>query len=272
MPGVNPASTIGARLLGPLTAAAAAILSLAVSILPFLTPAWVAFEQERAGAATWTGYSEPDLRAVSDSILGDLVLGRGDFDVQLDGVPVLTPAERAHMRDVRGVFGGLALLAALSAVLIVVAFRRRRAAEARARTWLAIRRGAVTLAGVVVVLGLVAAVAFDAAFELFHRLFFAPGTYDFDPRTSRLVQLFPESFWSETAIAVGAVIVVLALLTAWLAGRRAERARALAAMVARLARPATPRARMAPSADVAPAPDATRGGTADRSVANGAPR
>jgi integral membrane protein (TIGR01906 family) len=64
------------------------------------------------------------------------------------------------------------------------------------------------------------AVAFDAAFEVFHRLFFAGGTYLFDPRTDRLVQLFPETFWSETATAVGAVILVLALGTAWFAGRR----------------------------------------------------
>ena len=250
IPDVNPASAVGARLLGPLTATAAAILILAVSILPFLTPAWVAFEQDRAQAAAWTGYSVPDLRVVSDSILRDLVLGRGDFDVQLGGTPVLTPAERAHMRDVRGVFGGLAVLAALSAIGVFVAFRRSRGPAARARTWLAIRRGAITLAGVVVILGLVAAVAFDAAFELFHRLFFAPGTYDFDPRTSRLVQLFPESFWSETAIAVGAVVVVVALATAWLAARRADRARALDAMVARLTRPAGDLTQPGPAAEV----------------------
>ena len=224
MPGVNPPSTVGARLLGPFVAAAAAILILAGSILPFLTPAWVAFEQDRAQAAAWTGYSEPDLRAVTNAILGDLVLDRGDFDVQLDGGPVLTPAERAHMRDVRGVFGGLALLAALSVVLVLVGFGRSRAPEGRTRMWLSIRRGAVSLAGVVVVLGLVAAVAFDAAFDLFHRLFFAPGTYDFDPRTSRLVQLFPERFWSETAIAVGVLMIALALAVAWLASRRAGRA------------------------------------------------
>lgn len=250
IPGVNPASAVGARLFGPFTAAAAAILILTVSILPFLTPAWVAFEQDRAQAAAWTGFGQPDLRLVTDSILGDLVLRRGDFDVQLGGAPVLTPAERAHMRDVRGVFGGLALLAALSAIVVVVAFRRSRAPAARTRTWLAIRRGAITLAGVVVVLGLVAAVAFDAAFELFHRLFFAPGTYDFDPRTSRLVQLFPETFWSETAIAVGAVIIVLALITAWLAARRADRARALDAMVARLTRPAADVTQPGPAPEV----------------------
>ena len=62
-----------------------------------------------------------------------------------------------------------------------------------------------------------------AAFEIFHRLFFAAGTYDFDPRTSRLVQLFPDQFWSETTIVVAALAIVLALATAWLAARQLAR-------------------------------------------------
>ncbi|HYN68721.1 MAG TPA: DUF1461 domain-containing protein [Candidatus Eisenbacteria bacterium] len=262
---MNSARAVGARLLGPVIAAAAAILVLAVSILPFLTPAWVAFEQDRAQAAAWTGYSQPDLRAVSNAILGDLVLGRGDFDVQLNGAAVLTPDERAHMRDVRGVFGGLLLLAAAAAVLLGAALRLSRGPDRGAKVWLAIRRGAVTLAGVVVVLGLVALVAFDAAFELFHRLFFAPGTFTFDPRTSRLVQLFPETFWLETAIAAGVLIVVLALAVAWLAGRRAgSRASGLEDEAWAPARAA---ATISPGGPLGP-----RSGPAEPSVTNGGRR
>ena len=37
---------------------AAALVIVAIAILPFLTPAWVGFEQGRAQAAAWTGYSE----------------------------------------------------------------------------------------------------------------------------------------------------------------------------------------------------------------------
>jgi len=69
--------------------------------------------------------------------------------------------------------------------------------------------------------------AFDAAFEVFHRLFFAGGTYLFDPATDRLVQLFPFKFWDETTMAVGAVIVAISLLVAFVAGRRARRAAAV---------------------------------------------
>ena len=60
----------------------------------------------------------------------------------------------------------------------------------------------------------IGAFAFDAVFELFHRLFFAGGTYTFDARTDRLVQLFPDQFWFETSLALGALMVLLCLV-AW---------------------------------------------------------
>jgi len=66
-------------------------------------------------------------------------------------------------------------------------------------------------------------VAFDQLFETFHEIFFPAGSYLFDPRTDRLVQLFPFQFWDETAMAVGVVIIALALSVAFLAGRRARR-------------------------------------------------
>ena len=64
----------------------------------------------------------------------------------------------------------------------------------------------------VVAVGSVAALFFDATFDVFHRIFFASGSYTFDPVNERLVQLFPEQFWSETAIALAFVILGLSLL------------------------------------------------------------
>ena len=60
-----------------------------------------------------------------------------------------------------------------------------------------------------VALGIVGLTSFDTAFEVFHELFFPAGSFLFDPSTDRLVQLFPETFWVETTIAVGVVIIVL---------------------------------------------------------------
>ena len=200
-------------------ALATAITIVAFTIPLFLNPAWVGFEQGRAQATAWTGFSEADLRTATDSILADLVVGPPDFDVAVGGTPVLEERERAHMRDVRGVFIGFFVVAGILAV-VAIAIAATRHADRRVATWRSVRAGALGLVATLVVAGIVALVAFDALFEIFHRLLFAGGSYTFDPRTDRLVQLFPFQFWQETAIAVGVVAIVVALIVAAVAGRR----------------------------------------------------
>ena len=208
-------------------AVATAVVLVAIGVAPFLSPAWVFAEQDRAHADAWTGWPPAEVHRVTGEVLHDLVLGPPAF-AQLDptGAPVFDAREQGHLRDVRSVFGVAAALA-LAALLVllgaaVVGARRPRAAEL---AWHAVLLGSRALAVAVVGLGLVAVVAFDAAFEVFHRLFFAQGTYTFDPLTERLVQLFPDAFWSETSIALGAVLLILAIGTATLAGRRVAAAR-----------------------------------------------
>jgi integral membrane protein (TIGR01906 family) len=206
-----------------LTAVATAIVIVAVSVVPFLSPPWVAFEQGRAEAAAWTGFSEADLRVATDAILADLIVGPPDFDVQVGGAKVLNAREQQHMRDVRAVFAGFAALAILAALGLVALYVGARASGHVERWWAAVRNGARGLILVVIVGAVVAAVAFDAAFEVFHRLFFASGSYLFDPATDRLVQLFPFTFWSETTMALGVVIVLLAIALALIASWRLRR-------------------------------------------------
>ncbi len=209
---------------------ATAFVILGLTMIPFFTPAWIHFEQDRAGSAGLTGYASADVYRVTDSIVHDLILG-GEFDVNRPSCPplsscpmptVLDQAEISHMRDVRGVFGGFALVVVVSlAGLLIAGWRlRRAAASARATTWAAVRRGAAWLAILLVVLGVVALTAFDTAFTLFHEVFFPGGNWSFDPRTEKLVQLFPDQFWSDTTMAWGAVAIAVSILVAWFAGRR----------------------------------------------------
>jgi integral membrane protein (TIGR01906 family) len=213
-------SSAGGRIASISIAIATAVVIVAVAILPFLTPAWVGFEQGRAQASAFTGYGEADLRAATDAILADLVLGPPTFDVEVAGVAVLNERERGHMRDVRTVFGGLAIAAVVSVVVLIAAAVRRRD---RAATWRAVRGGATWLAVAVVGLGVFALVAFDTLFSVFHEVLFPAGSYDFDPATERLVQLFPFQFWQESAIAVGVVIIALSAVVAVVAHGRAAR-------------------------------------------------
>jgi integral membrane protein (TIGR01906 family) len=132
------------------------------------------------------------------------------------------------MRDVRGVFiGFFAVAAVLVAAALVI--NARRGGTERAQSWRAVQGGALALIAALIVGGVVSFVAFDALFETFHRIFFAGGSYTFDPATERLVQLFPFQFWQETAIVVGAVCIVLAAIVAAVASELASDAGLLVA-------------------------------------------
>ena len=129
------------------------------------------------------------------------------------------------MRDVRGVFAGFYLAAAAGALVLVARVPARPGARphGRARFWRRLAGSGKVIAVATVVGGLTGVFFFDTAFEVFHRVFFPAGTYLFDPRTDRLVQLFPEQFWVETTIGVGIVVIVLSAVLAWFSGRRAAR-------------------------------------------------
>lgn len=206
-------------------AAATAVVLLGGSVAPFLAPPVVRFEQDRTGVPEQTGFDSNGLDYITGSLLADLVLWRGDFGVQMlnpQAGDVLSEPERAHMRDVRSVFTGFWLLVLAGIAVLALGFRRAGAGtEARAAAWRSVANGARGLAIVITVAGVISLFAFDAAFEVFHRLFFSAGSYTFDPAHDRLVQLFPEQFWSEIAIAVAVVTLALSLVTWWVTRRRA---------------------------------------------------
>lgn len=226
-----------ARALGSvLVAISAALVVAAAGVLVFLNPVWVGFEQARTDADRFTGYTMADVHRVTDAIVGELILGPATFLQQVAGVDVFDPRERQHLADVRGVLlGFFGVVAVAIAVLLVAGWRARD----RERLWRSVAVGTGVLAGVVMTLGAVFALFFDAAFDLFHRLFFASGSYTFDPGQERLVQLFPEDFWSETSIALAVVIFVLSL---------AVTALAVARMAAVVSRSTAPEAASRPAA------------------------
>jgi len=226
------------------TGIAAALVIVALAILPFLNPVWVSFAQERAQAEAWTGFTTEQLAAVTNPILLDLVLGPPDFDVTLDGVTVLNDNERGHMRDVRGVFFGFFVVAIAAAVVLALMFLVARGSAARARFWKRLERTGIVIGAITVVGGLLGLLFFDSAFILFHEIFFPGGNYLFDPGTDRLVQLFPQQFWVDSAIGVGVVVIVLAFAMSWVARRRA---RTLAARGEPGAQPRQPAAPALPS-------------------------
>lgn len=198
-------------------AIATIVVVVAVGLLPFLTPLWIFPAQARAATDLWTGWPIETVHAVTGDVLVDLVVGPPDFDQVVDGEPVFNEREVGHLRDVRGVLLGFAVAVAIAVIVLVVLRSRHRADRADLR---GIRAGGVVTVAAIVALGITAAVAFETLFEIFHRIFFASGSYTFDPTTERLVQLFPMDFWFETSIAIGAAILLVAAVVAIAASRR----------------------------------------------------
>jgi integral membrane protein (TIGR01906 family) len=125
--------------------------------------------------------------------------------------PIFTADESAHMADVRTVFRGAEYAAALALfVMIFRVARARRRGDALRLT----RAGSLIAAGLVAVIGVAAAVAFDPLFLLFHDVFFPQGNFLFDPATSNLIRLYPEWYWQGITAGVGVSFIVVALLVA----------------------------------------------------------
>ncbi|MGH2489983.1 MAG: DUF1461 domain-containing protein [Candidatus Limnocylindria bacterium] len=135
-----------------------------------------------------------------------------------------TADEIAHMADVRRVFDGAKLL--IPAGLFVMAIRLQRARARSAETMLLLVRDGAAAAGVAVVaVGVVATLAFEQAFLLFHTVFFPQGNFLFDPATSNLVRLYPDWYWQGITFRIGLTFIAVAVVVAVAASVGLRRAR-----------------------------------------------
>lgn len=201
---------------------AAVIVIIGVAVAAFFNPLWIGFEQERSGVPAITGWTSEQVRTATGSILADVLIGPPLFAAAVNGSPVLDAAERSHMVDVRNVVLPTAMVFAIAVALLAALFATNRR---RAWFWHAIAVGSGTLTVLGVAVGIAVLFFFDTAFLLFHLIFFPQGNFSFDPRTQRLTQLFPDQFWTETAIAIAVVGLLIAVSMTVVARRQAARLR-----------------------------------------------
>jgi integral membrane protein (TIGR01906 family) len=194
----------------------AVVITLAGPLLLF-NPLFTSALQTRHGVPAAFDASEAEVDRVTGEILGDLFVG-GSFDAAFAGdAPLLNERERSHMGDVSRLVQllvGITLVALVTAVVTGLLLRREPRRQGRIMVITAGAIGAVAL-----VLALVFAVAFDAAFLAFHEVLFPPGTYLFEPG-SKLITLFPGGFWFDASLAAGGAIILTALAVAVIGLRR----------------------------------------------------
>lgn len=186
------------------------VVILAIALLLLMTPLWMHFALTASGGTAAAATPELAFR-LSDQTVSQLLFGPPTFESYYED-------QAAHLRDAHFVLRGFLALALASAVLL--AWRVWRAPR-DPRTWSSIARGGVVLSAALLVLGAFAAIAFDAAFELFHRIFFPGGNFEF-PVNGLLIMLYPYAFWQLTAAALGVLGIVGGLMVWFLARRRAR--------------------------------------------------
>lgn len=111
-----------------------------------------------------------------------------------DGSPAFGPVEIRHMGDVRGLVQACFVLWLISLFGGAAAVLRLRQTDRINAVRRGLRLGSQITIGVMVLIGVAMLVNFDAIFDGFHEIFFAPGTWTFgDEETLR--RLYPDAFW-----------------------------------------------------------------------------
>lgn len=217
-------------------AAAALVLGLAVLYAILLLTAVQAVgtdadfyyrEQMKAGILPASGLSEGELRGLDHRLAAYL---KGDASA-LEADPPFNAREMTHMRDcfelferlrhVRGRLIPWAILLTLGGAWVLRDRRRIRQCACLSPLALLLPLGGFAL---------FAALNFDAAFTLFHRLLFRNDLWLLNPATDLLIRICPESMFMAmgarilifSLLAVAAVVAAMVLLTRFWPGRREE--------------------------------------------------
>ena len=175
-------------------------------------------EQMKAGILPASGLSDGELWALDHRLAAYL---KGDAPA-LEADPPFNDREMTHMRDCFELFEGLrhvrgrlvpwAIVLALGGAWVLRDRRRIRRCAYLSPLLLIVPLGAFAL---------FAALNFDAAFTLFHRLLFRNDLWLLNPATDLLIRICPESMFMAMGVrilivsllAVAAVVAVIVLLT-----------------------------------------------------------
>lgn len=184
-----------------------------------------------------TGLSRADLDDTAAALRAYFNNGEKTFynAVTEDGLQtsVLNARETRHMEDVKAIFVKVNRAQETSVFYVlayVVAFfvwaRDGNARQLAVHCLLGLAVGLVAIGSIAIV----AAFAFDAAFERFHTLVFTNDFWRLNPRTDHLIQMFPEPFWRDMTVVLGLMCAIEAALIAgasgvYLLGSRSERRR-----------------------------------------------
>jgi len=173
------------------------------------TPAFVRHEYSRRAFPPADRFGDDERLQLSDSILAYL-RGRKSREalaaVHTEGGEIaLADDEVQHLADVKKVMDAMFLAHAVANLLVVICALLLWCSPQRHLLPVRLRQGVWLIAALIGVVVVSASLDFDLFFTRFHQMFFAPGTWVFDPRDT-LIQLYPLPFWTDAVAKIAAVI------------------------------------------------------------------
>lgn len=190
---------------------------------------------DRYDAEEATGLSRADLDATAKALRTYFNNDETTFyqPVTEDGLTrsVFNARETEHMEDVKGLFvwvNRLQEASVIFALVYVVGFfvwaRDGNVRQLAGQCLVGLVMGVLAVGSV----GVFAAFGFDAAFTRFHEIFFRNDLWRLDPSTDHLIQMFPEPFWRDMTVLLGAMcaletLIIAAVSGVYLLGTRGER-------------------------------------------------
>lgn len=192
------------------------IVLLVLAIRLVTTPVFLWVEYNRPGFPSDSFGFTTDDRTTYGSYVVDFLLNftgpryLGDL-VNDHGGPLFLTREVTHMADVKALITLAFLLGLVLAIamLVFTVYLARRSVGGVRRGLFA---GSIATLVIIVALGILAALGWEAFFTEFHRIFFANGTWTFYTDDT-LIRLFPSQFWSDSGIFIGGFVLVVSSLT-----------------------------------------------------------
>lgn len=133
---------------------------------------------------------------------------------------LFTSNELRHLEDVKRIITAIFILAVICIMSLIAALLAAKSRPPlRRQVRAGLQRGACLTLAAIAMMAVVAAAAWDSAFDRFHEIFFAPGTWRF-PFSDSLIRLYPEQLFIDASLVIGGfcaagAIVILLLASHW---------------------------------------------------------
>jgi integral membrane protein (TIGR01906 family) len=206
------------RIIPAIFAVALVLLVLTVSIgLPIYFRPFYHAHIDALKLDVYSGFTKDQIRTAYDEVLDYLTIpgrpfGTGELAHSTEGA--------AHFADCKVLFDLNAVVLLGSAVVVIVILLLRKRCRLPSLRPAAFWAGVSALTLPVVVGGL-AALDFDRAFVIFHRIFF-PGkdNWIFDYYADPIIRVLPQVFFMNCAILIGAGLISFSCALLWLGRKR----------------------------------------------------